>query len=260
MHRFLASALLLLLPSVAQADARADIVALRHGRETSHQEFLGWTSDGRAVARRLVCSEDGESTCRASIDALAVGAPQHTTVLWSQDQAPDDEDIPQAKSPISTAQATRFIRAERRALEGLGRLSPGTAVADPAGAFGLVGGEPTEIYLRESGHPTQEEALRPHVAVRGPRGVSVDLEQLGNEPWRIEGVQVLDAQLDPEGRAVWVALQYQDGVMCWDGEDIEFTVAERARVRAQLANAAGLRAYRAGELDEAGALWLEATA
>lgn len=262
MRSSLALVALLLLPSVAAADARKDIVELRHGRTRSHHELLGWTDDGRAISRRLVCAEYGEVTCRASIDELAVGATERETLLWESTESlyesatPDDP-----KGPISTAEATAFIRAEARALAAHASLSPGERVVDPAGAFGTIGGEPTEIYVRTSSHPDPDEepALRLHVAVRGPRGVSIDLESLENAPWRVDAQEVLEASVSPDGRAVWTAIHYRDGVMCWDGEDIELTIADRGRVRAKLANAVGLRADQAGEPAEAYARFVEAT-
>jgi hypothetical protein len=260
MRRSFLIASLLILPSVAAADARKDVVELRHGRATSHQEFLGWTDDGRAVSRRLVCSEGGELQCRASIDELKVGTPERTIVLWENTESLYEtatEDDP--KGPIATAEATAFIRAEAEALDALDRLAPAESVADPAQAFGMLGGEPTRIYLRTSSHPSEEEALRLHVAVRGPGGVSVDLERLDNEPWRVDAQEVIDARVSPDGSAVWVAIHYRDGVMCWDGEDIELTIADRRQVRAKLANAAGMHAYEAGELDQASAWFHEAT-
>lgn len=251
-----------LLPSVAAADARKDILDLRHGRTSSHQEFLGWTDDGRAVSRRLVCAEYGEVTCRATIDALAVGSADRTTLLWENTESLyETATADDPKGPISTAEASAFIRAERRALDSLAGLDPGERAADPAAAFGTIGGEPTRIYVRTSSHPDPDEepALRLHIAVEGPRGVSIDLERLDNTPWHVDDQDVLDARVSPDGSAVWMAIHYRDGVMCWDGEDIELTIADRDRVRAQLANAVGLRADRAGETDEAQARFVDAT-
>lgn len=253
---------LVLLPSLASADARKDIVELRHGRTRSHQELLGFSADGHALTRRLVCAEYGEVTCRATIDELAVGSPERTTVLWENTESLyETATASDPKGPISTAEATAFIRAEDRALRGLGRLSPGERVADPAAAFGTIGGEPTEIYVRTSSHPDpdQEPALRLHVAVRGARGASVDLEALDNTPWHVDAQEVLDARISPDGEAVWMAIHYRDGVMCWDGEDIELSIADRSLVRAKLANAVGLRADRAGEQAEAYARFVDAT-
>jgi tetratricopeptide (TPR) repeat protein len=262
MRSILALAALLLLPSVASADARKDIVELRHGRTSSHVEFLGWTDDGRAVARRLVCSEGGEVACRASIDALAVGSPEHTTLLWQNSESLyETATADDPKGPISTAEATAFIRAESKALARLATLSPGERATDPVAAFGTIGGEPTAIYVRTASHPDPDEepALRLHVAVRGPRGVSIDLESLDNMPWRVDAQEVLHASTSPDGSAVWMAIRYEDGVMCWDGEDIELTIADRGQVRAKLANAVGLRADVAGETAEAYARFVEAT-
>lgn len=263
MRSFVALVALLLVPSVAAADARKDILELRHGRTRSHQEFLGWTDDGRAVSRRLVCAEYGEVTCRASIDELAVGSRERTTVLWENTESLyETATAADPKGPISTAEATAFIRAETKALHAFADLSPGERVADPAAAFGTIGGEPTQIYVRTASHPDPDEepALRLHVAVRGPRGASIDLERLDNMPWRVDAEEVIDARVSPDGDAVWMAVHYRDGVMCWDGEDIELTIAERGAVRAKLANAVGLRADAAGETDEAYARFVEATA
>lgn len=262
MRSLLVLAALMLLPSVAGADARKDIVELRHGRTSSHQELLGWTADGHAVSRRLVCSEGGEVTCRASIDELAVGSAERTTLLWENTESLyETATAGDPKGPISAAEATAFIRAEAKALGRLAALSPGERAADPAAAFGTIGGEPTRIYVRTSSHPDPDEepALRLHVAVRGPRGASIDLEALDNMPWHVDGEQVLEASTSPDGSAVWMAIHYRDGVMCWDGEDIELTIADRANVRAKLANAVGLRADAAGETVEAYARFVEAT-
>jgi tetratricopeptide (TPR) repeat protein len=258
--RWIALAALTLLPSLALADARRDIVELRHGRTRSHHAFLGWTEDGEAVSRRLVCSEGGEVACRATIDVLKPGGNERTTLLWENTESLYEVATPEnPKGPISAAEATAFIRAEAKARSTFDRLVPGDVVTPPAEAFGTIGGEPTRIYLRTSDHPSQEESLRLHVAVLGPRGVAIDLERLDNEPWRIEGHELLDARVSPDGSSVFVAMHYLDGVMCWDGEDIELTIADRHAVRAKIANAVGLRAYRAGELDEARARFHDAT-
>jgi len=261
MRSLLALAALVLLPSLAAADARKDIVELRHGRTSSHQELLGWTHDGHAVSRRLVCSDDGGVTCRASIDELAVGSRERTTVLWESDSLEETATTDEPKGPISTAEATGFIRAEAKAMRAHASLSAGERVAEPAAAFGTIGGEPTEIYVRTSSHsnPDEDPALRLHVAVRGARGASVDIERIDDTPWRVDAQEVLDASVSPDGRAVWMAIHYQDGVMCWDGEDIELSIADRGQVRAKLANAVGLRADEAGETDEAYARFVEAT-
>jgi hypothetical protein len=262
MRSLLALAALLLLPSVAAADARKDILELRHGRTRSYQEFLGWTDHGHAVSRRLVCAEYGEVTCRASIDELAVGSRERTTVLWQNSESLyETATADDPKGPISTAEATAFIRAEAKALRSLTDLSPGERMAEPAAAFGDIGGEPTEIYVRTSSHPDPDEepALRLHVAVRGPRGASIDIEPLDNMPWRVDAQEVIEARVSPDGSAVWMAIHYRDGVMCWDGEDIELTIADRGAVRAKLANAVGLRADHAGQAVEAYTRFVEAT-
>lgn len=260
MRRFIAAVSLLLVPSVASAGARQDINDIRHGRTDSRHEFLGWTDAGEAVSRRLVCSEGGELTCRASIDVLDTEGSERTTILWTNGDSLYEEATPEdPKGPISTAEAMSFIRAEKRTRAGLGSLRRGTAVSDPAQVFGPIGGEPTQVYLRTSNDP-HNEALRLHIAVRGPRGTSVDIETLDNSPWHVDGQRVLDANIGPDGDAVWVAMHYEDGVMCWDGEDLEFSTASRGAVRAKLANAAGLRAYNDGDLDEARSLFATATA
>jgi len=260
MRRFVAALCLLLVPSVASADAREDIIALRHGRTASHQQFLGWTEDGQAISRRLVCSEGGALSCRASIDTLQVGVAERNDVLFDNDALDETASVDDPKGPISTAEATAFIRGEAKALDALGPLDPGTTTGDPEGIFGTIGGEPTEIYLRTSKHRTDEMALNLYISVRGPRGATIDLEHMVNAPWRVGSRQILDARISPDGESVWLAMHYTDGAMCWDGEDIELTIANRSLVRAKLANAAGLRAYRADEIDEAATLFEQATA
>lgn len=42
--------------SVAHADARQDIVDMRHHRMPNHTEALGWTEDGAFVLRRTGCA------------------------------------------------------------------------------------------------------------------------------------------------------------------------------------------------------------
>ncbi|MEM7154567.1 MAG: tetratricopeptide repeat protein [Myxococcota bacterium] len=259
MRRILAALSLMLVPSIASADARQDIIDLRRGQLESQSTFLGWTDDGRAVSRRLVCSEGGAVVCRASIDALEVGADEESTVLFHSDNFEGDYEDPR-KGPVSTAEAMAFIRGETKALDDLGALEAGTKSSDPKGVFGVVGGTQTKVYLRTSRHRTDEEALNLFISVRGPRGASIDLEHMVNAPWRVDSEQVIDARISPDGESVWLAMHYTDGVMCWDGEDIELTIADRGRVRAQLANAAGMRAYRSGDFDEAAELFGEATA
>jgi len=264
MRLFVAALCSMLLPATATAatatsDARTDIVNLRHGRLGSTQQFLGWTADGEAVSRRLVCSEGGTTSCRASINTLKLGAAERSTVLFEIEELYETATARDPKGPISTREASAFIRGERAAIDALGELTPSPAAADPAGVFGEIGGEPTQVYLRTSSRRTDEEALNLYISVRGPRGASVDLEHMVQAPWRVDSEQVLDARISPDGTTVWLAMHYTDGVMCWDGEDIELTIADRGRVRAQLANAAGLRADRAGELHEAATRFQQAT-
>ncbi|MCH9687810.1 MAG: hypothetical protein K0V04_40645, partial [Deltaproteobacteria bacterium] len=260
MRRLLAAALLVVLPSVASAGARQDITDLRHGRTSTRQQFHGWTASGHAVAQSLVCSEGGELSCFASIEQSIVGTTDRATMLWqSTDTLYVDPDSTDPKGPVSMAEAKAFIRTEAETLDGLGPLEPGTPIATPREAFGTIGGESTRVYIRSTPHPVFEDSMRLYIAVQGPRGASVDLERLSNEPWTIDHERVVDANLSPDGSTVWVAMHYTDGVMCWDGEDLQFAVADRAQVRAKLANAAGLRAYREGELSEAYDRFVDAT-
>ncbi len=259
MRRLIAAVGLLLVPSIASADARKDIVDIRHGHMDSHQEFLGWTDAGEAVSRRLVCTEDGALSCRASIDTLKVGAAEQVDMVFYTDDLDGEATPDDPKGPISTSQAMRFIRGEADAIHAAGTLSAGTKASDPTTVFGTVGGTPTEVYLRTSTRRTDEDALNLYISVRGPRGATIDLEHMVNAPWRVDSDQVLDARISPDGGSVWVAMHYTDGVMCWDGEDIELAIADRAQVRGKLANAGGMRAYRSGDLDQAEALFEEAT-
>lgn len=258
MRRFLAALSLMLVPSIASADARQDIIDLRRGQLESQSTFLGWTEDGKAVSRSLVCSEGGAVVCRASVDALGVGEAEKSTVVFHSDNFEGEYEDPR-KGPISTGEAMAFIRGEAEAIDALGPLSSGTKSAEPKGVFGVVGGTQTKVYLRTSQHRTDEEALNLFISVRGPRGASIDLEHMVNAPWRVDSQQVVDARVSPDGESVWLAMHYTDGVMCWDGEDIELTIADRNLVRAKLANAAGMRAYRSGDFDEAAELFREAT-
>src|SRR5690242_8090748 len=80
---FLCMRLLVLvaLTSIAHADARQDIVDIRHRRMPNHTDVLGWTADGAFVLRRTTCEVQDLSdipSCGVSIDvASTTGTASH---------------------------------------------------------------------------------------------------------------------------------------------------------------------------------------
>lgn len=243
-------------PAPAPA-ARQDIVDLRAGRTPTRHHFVGWADDGSAVARSLVCSEGGELMCRAQlVRATPIGLDR--TKLWSSHDYEDEQDPDAETLSLGRASAIRFIRAERDALAALPPLQPGQAVDTPTAAFGSIGGATTTVTVHARPTYDDMDSVRLSVAVTGPSGAVVRLRDL-TETGRLERSRVLESRLSPDGERVWVAAYYEDGVMCWDGEDLVFAVANRAAVRARLANSVGLRAYRAGATAEARARFEDAT-
>jgi len=250
---------LALVPAVATADARHDIVDLRHGRTVSEHEFLGWSPGADAVVRRRVCSEDGELSCTVTIDELGVGKPPRTSILYRNlGELYERADADNPKGPISTAEATGFIRREATVLAGLPPLTPGTAATPPRSVFGAIDGVPTKLAIAMN--PTSDDMIfRLSLGVHGPGGAFVKLADLPGEASDVTTRQ-WQAHVSPDGSDIAIIVEYESSFMCWTGESIEAVAASRGSVRAQLHNAVGLDAYREGELDRARDAFVAATA
>lgn len=126
---------LLASASVAHADARQDIVDIRHGREPNRAEVLGWTADGAFVLRRTACEVQDLSdipSCGVSIE-VASRDRRESHPLFGKEWAIDcvEKDRPDASLgcwEISTGEAMKFIRAETDVLAKLGPLRAGTTL------------------------------------------------------------------------------------------------------------------------------------
>jgi hypothetical protein len=214
----------LLAAAGARADARADVFALRHEQSPTAHTFLGWTPDGRAAFRWIVCSEGGERQCSAAVGTFGPGGARNVTPIFSY----------AGYDRVSTVDAMAFIRAERAALAALPPLTLTSPAPDGLGAFGDAGGTPTRIRARIVPTP----ALAPdgglvRVAVHGAGRVRAELTSMG-AAFTVSALAV-DAFPSPDGRLVALALRAETTSMCWDFTDVAFVVADIADVHARLA-------------------------
>jgi hypothetical protein len=107
------------------ADARDDVVDIRHHRMPTRHAVLGWTADGAAVIRRTDCGwQDGSGFpfCDVTISIVRADRPAEVHPLLSLGR--DDEGECCA---IDTGTAMAFIRGEAALRAQLGPLAPGIA-------------------------------------------------------------------------------------------------------------------------------------
>ncbi len=132
---------LLTMTTIAHADAREDIVDIRHRRMPNRTAVLGWTAEGAFVLRRTSCIVQDLSdspSCAVTIDV----ASRDRTVSHLLFNATWEIDCVEKEMPaaalgcykIPTADAMKFIAAERELLASLGSLRAGT----PSLASGTV--------------------------------------------------------------------------------------------------------------------------
>lgn len=124
---------LLTMTSIAHADARDDIVDIRHRRMPNRTAVFGWTDDGAFVLRRTSCVVQDLSdipSCEVTVDVASRG---HTVshllfnATWEIDCV--EKEKPAAALgcyKIPTADAMEFIAAERELLASLGPFHAGT--------------------------------------------------------------------------------------------------------------------------------------
>lgn len=250
MSRFFALALFAtaLLPASANAGAREDVRRLEVRDLDSRHAFVGWTEEGQVVARRFVCSEDGELTCTATMDRASIDRRQSNTLAVFQD----------FDAHPSRTEAAAYVEAEREAAAALPELLRGAPI-DARTALGSIDGEPIRLDLRTVPHPAEPDSVRFQLVARGPEKTTVVLRTLGEAAHELRSWNLLGAMGSPEGSDVAFAVHYADSYACWDGEDIELVVASRDRVRAQVLNKLGLRRYRSGDLYAASELFRQAT-
>jgi hypothetical protein len=247
--RLLAVALAVLLaPSLALADARADVMAIRRDSLSFTHRFLGWTSDGRAAFRWAFCSEGGQRSCRAGVGLYSADAPG--SVVTTLDYSGYDR--------MSTEQAQGFIRGEAAAIAALPPLTLTNALADPNTAFGPVAGAPTRIGTTTQADPDDPElSFRYSLALLGRRGARARIHEL-TTAYSLDALAVT-AYPSPDARRVALVATHTSTSMCWDFGGVLVAVVDVASVRARLASSAGMRAYRSGAYDEAQRSFREAT-
>ena len=210
----------LLAPPQARADARADIVDLRHDRSPTRHELLGWTPAGEAALRWIVCSEGGERQCRAGVGAFGVGTERVTTTL---------EHAGYDRLPV--ADAIAFIRSERAAIDALGPLTAGPPAVDGRLAFGVVGGVASEVRARIVRTPDLDPGGIVRLAVHaGSR--RVELGRAG-VAFSIDGLAVAGYP-SPDGARVALVAHVESTTMCWSFSDLEIVVADVGDVRTRL--------------------------
>lgn len=133
---------------------------------------------------------------------------------------------------LSTADAVRFIRAERDAIAALGPLLPAAPpLADGTHAFGAVAGTPTTIRGRIVRTPDLDPGGHVRVAAHGPNGRH-ELVRIG-DAYTIDALTTT-AYPSPDGRHVALAFELESTTMCWDFTDVAFVLADVAAVRASL--------------------------
>lgn len=233
------------LPPAAERDDLHELDS--NEREDSGHEFLGWTDDGRVVARRMLCTGYDERThCKAMLDRVAVDENAKVEVL--ADFWPDT---------VTKKQASAYARAERKALKALPNLHRGSHV-DPETAFGSLGGEPIEVTVDEA-YRDDEPLARYELVAKGPDGVSIILETVADAETQIDSGWVEDAFASPDGSDIALVASHEETQMGRIVRGLSIVVVSRGRVRAQLANELGMKRYEEGNFYAARALFRQAT-
>lgn len=234
-------------PALAQ-DPLTEVAAIGRGDSPTSFTFLGWTADERAVVRIFLCSEGGERMCSSSVGVYTAGLPSTVTETFSYE----------GYDPVAPADARAFVAAERRALAALPPLTAAAPLPDAASAFGSVASTPVVLRVGARPRPSgPDDFPRQSLDAVAPLGARVRVLDLGSAQ-SVNGIRVT-AYPSPGGKLVALVIGADTTTMCWDSSSLDVVVVDVARVRAQLANAVGFRAYRAGHVSEALDRFREAT-
>ena len=237
---------LLIASGVAHADARYDIFRMRHDEMPLEHQMLGWTSDNEAVFRNAVCGSGGTNVCNVSIDIIA---PSSTSSIPLLNFSGDD--------PIETSQAMHFIRAEREALALLPLLEDGRHLDVPEEALGTVLGE--TLHLDTASRPVADDEEALSLVVRADkRGVKLRVAEVRRSWVSLFEVEIRDAYLSPDASRLALVI-HSNTAACWDFEMFHVVVIDLGDVRAKVANTAGFRAYKRGDMRLAYDGFVEAT-
>jgi len=205
----LAAHLLLFGARPARADARHDIVDIRHGRLPVRHELLGWRPDGRAVFRTTACSEGGTVACRAELRVVGTEGVASATVLLDIVEVYCEAGAPCEALPHDVARA--FLRAEERAIAAQGPLSRTAPAVDVASSLGGA------IRLSARLVPIERDELpgvrTELVAERG--GTRRRLATLSPFDQRMEHLRLRAAYPSPDGTRTAVVVELGAGEMCW---------------------------------------------
>jgi hypothetical protein len=227
----LAAHLLLFGARPARADARHDIVDIRHGRLPVRHELLGWRPDGRAVFQTTACSEGGTTACRADLRVMGTEGAASTTILLDIVEVYCEAGAPCDALPYDVARA--FLRAEERAIAAQGPLTRTAPAADAAAALGAVArlGARLVPTLRDEMPGVRTELVAERAGARRRLATLSPFDQ------RMEHLRLRAAYPSPDRTRTAVVVQLGAGEMCWGPFwDLAIVVVDHAAVGRLLAN------------------------
>jgi hypothetical protein len=210
-------------PVLAESEpARDDIVDIRHGRMPVRAAALGWRDSGAFVYRRTACSVQDLSDipqCSVVIDVAAGGQTRSNSLFaatWeigcveSRDATPDPT---LGCWKIPTAEASRFISAERALLATLGPLTPGTRIGPdlPAGRITVVRYEDERADRRRAAIVLANKGRWRPLAMIWSVGIGTD-EFLRREPTIVH----LERSPDGASLAIVTSLAHAEDDYYWD--------------------------------------------
>jgi hypothetical protein len=247
-------------PSVAGADAAADVSEIRTGTLPVRHDWLGWDAAGHSHVRELVCSTGGTNSCHARlVDSAPDGTTRVTKLLDVVEVYCGTQGTCSALDAKTVAD---FEAAEKRALLGLPPLTKTAPAPNPTTVLGTVAGEPTRIEVAAFDASTSSED-RPHVAVRvvarGKGGAFEVLTTIDERVFSLDRASLDAAYLSPDGKSAALIATADTTVMCWSFQALRTTLVDLARHRASLANTIGFRAWKKGDMPAALAAFAEAT-
>lgn len=207
-------------PDDGLADARNDIVDIRHGRMPLRTRALGWTAGGEFVLRSTHCqapTATGFPECSVAFLVAAPGKPTRSNVVFSHRWGDDGNEIagcptemgwpPSPFCWIDQPSASLFLAAERAVLTKLGPLRAGTAQAQPfhLGTRRLALDSTDDIPARlvsVAGRDVQQL----EVTVRDTPCTPDD--NLCSSSVHVDRMQILSVHESPDGASVAVLSRY----------------------------------------------------
>jgi hypothetical protein len=202
--------------------ARDDIVDIRHGRMPARAAALGWTGAGAFVYRRTACNVQDLSDVPQCVVMIDVGERGQTrshalfSATWEigcieyRGAAPDPA---LGCWTIPTAEASRFIAAERDLRATLGPLTPGTGIGPdlPAGRITGVRYEDEPADRRRAAIVLAKAGRWRTLTRIWSVGIGTD-ESLRHDP------TILHVERSPDGRSLAIvsSLAHVEDDYYWD--------------------------------------------